>query len=486
MADTSNLSNYLKDVADAIREKKGTEEQIPAANFDTEIASIETGIDTSDATATAYDVIFPETFYSNGKKITGNIIPEYEDLVTDFLIRPSPIQSSVSRKAISGDGKIVVSYVQPNINIYVLEDEIYLLKHSFSVGSYTNVTNGLKVSCFGIDGNSEKCLIFIPHYSPYSVSLLIYSYDNGTVEAVRKTILTMNNCYDNGSAATLFEKDGTYPIYLYHSFGNRSQYNTTIRLVVPSSTGDYTTQESLGELSFGSSGYSVVNPYIPNENIYITSWTKWDNTYTTLLCRKNATGGIVKDTVSEQIIPNFLNTYAVVNGYLKGFNYNSVNGDYEYTDLGSTLNFFEDPEHLYQCKWIADNALLVYDYTLKLCYLYQVDLVTYTKTLLYTVSANIVDGCKSSIIGIINEQPSTLAALSDPVQRLVSMVRNTKRYIDTSDSTIVSEDVLSGKIAYGSSGKIMGTLEVPITTEEYDTALATTEQILGKEEIINE
>ena len=45
MADTSNLSNYLKDVADAIREKKGTEAQIPAANFDTEILSISVGED---------------------------------------------------------------------------------------------------------------------------------------------------------------------------------------------------------------------------------------------------------------------------------------------------------------------------------------------------------------------------------------------------------------------------------------------------------
>lgn len=44
MADTSNLSNYLKDVADAIREKKGTEDTIPAANFDTEILGITTGV----------------------------------------------------------------------------------------------------------------------------------------------------------------------------------------------------------------------------------------------------------------------------------------------------------------------------------------------------------------------------------------------------------------------------------------------------------
>lgn len=43
MADTSNLSNFLEDIADAIRTKKETTDKIPAENFDSEILSIETG-----------------------------------------------------------------------------------------------------------------------------------------------------------------------------------------------------------------------------------------------------------------------------------------------------------------------------------------------------------------------------------------------------------------------------------------------------------
>ena len=42
MADISNLSNFLTDVAKAIKTKKGSKTAIPAANFDKEILSIET------------------------------------------------------------------------------------------------------------------------------------------------------------------------------------------------------------------------------------------------------------------------------------------------------------------------------------------------------------------------------------------------------------------------------------------------------------
>ena len=77
MARTDTLGNFLTDVADAIREKKGTTDTILASNFDTEIESIETG---GGSTVTKGIIIneFDENGYATDVSVVGmTSIPSY-------------------------------------------------------------------------------------------------------------------------------------------------------------------------------------------------------------------------------------------------------------------------------------------------------------------------------------------------------------------------------------------------------------------------
>ena len=185
MADTTNLTNFLGDVADAIRAKKGTEDPIPAANFDTEIASIETGLDTSDATATADDILNPKIAYGNNGKIIGNILTE--DIPSGLSISNKSAISSTNNYILdySSNYDIAMSASSAN-NITNLSLNNNVLNKDINISQIINSNTTLLAAKFSgvVIGNELKMLVILHNNETNTNNFAVITINVKTLDIV--------------------------------------------------------------------------------------------------------------------------------------------------------------------------------------------------------------------------------------------------------------------------------------------------------------
>lgn len=466
MARIDNLTNFLEDVANAIKAKRelASEDKIAASKFDTEIMKIQTGESTSDADATPNDLLNPKTAYVNGTKIIGSIATEYGDTKLSTIDKTYSVSNISIRnhnlfQSISLEYGYAVRLDANTINVYSITDDVWSIYKSISTsGTLMNFDTGT-IYIMSISGNLlTLCLCVCKRASTRKYTAYTITLNLDTEE------ITIISTLSNFVSISLATEHGTEGI----------QWEEQLRMINDKFVFIWSKSPGVGyENATWSAHTSILNC---NSNIlslnYNQSYTigtiyggdDWNQNRPQIIsCYTTGNYIVIKVITGKQgTVPYYYATVAIdiVNKIAyKKFHENSNIGYVFYNDK------FYGNNHVYDLSGnsIADidfstqctECTIVYsNYIITATTIYEI-----TNTSLKTISAT---GCDGQGIDFIHNIPfiftQTALMTYKSEQIVTSMTRNSIKYYDTSDADITANDIVQDKIAYGPNGKVRGNI----------------------------
>lgn len=492
MARVDNLENFLTDVAGAIKTKKGTTDKISAANFDTEIASITSGLDTSDATATADDIISPKTAYVKGRKIVGNLIRTYKKASQDIKISNTDIPNIESGFCVSPDSEYIALLHASNIELINIHDftgvTIPFTEIDIPIATYSCVTvsiaddNGYRYISVKEDNQPSGILYYIiydiANQQIIKTGNITTGLSSGRYSVINiapasshpNWVYLSGVCNDQSSVVGIINLDTEETDFqIYGEWFTNIAIDPDDRFVIVQYTGAGYTINDKGKLTRDLNWFG--NEWFMNTEIEQAWQPRTGDVYNYTYNEETKTlslGGLLYNTTTEYGIP--------VNEWPRG----------EAAFISKNVFASRDRGTYYKNTKISDTMTLIEYNPIKnknQC-LNGIEYITINNT----------------------EHKYVLHSVFDDANEIDTIKTRASILYNTSTSTVIKSDILDGKIAYGSSGEIVGTMSnngelnytsssevqtipagytsggtiaaYPVTEEEYNTCLGLTNQIM--------